>query len=106
MSARSLLMVALALILGGSAAVGVNSFMQGAPGPRGAVVPVVVAVVDLPRGEYHPRSGENQGVSQGARSGRRPVKGGGRGQSRYLRPSDQGRAGTGEQTRSQGSGAW
>jgi len=49
-------MVALALILGGSAAVGVNSFMQGAPGPRGAVVPVVVpvpvvvAVVDLPRG--------------------------------------------------------
>jgi len=50
MSARSLLMVALALILGGSAAVGVNSFMQGAPGPRGAVVPVVVAVVDLPRG--------------------------------------------------------
>src|SRR5271157_420342 len=50
MSARSLLMVALALILGGSAAVGGNSFMQGAPGPRGAAVPVVVAVVDLPRG--------------------------------------------------------
>jgi len=50
MSARSLLMVALALILGGSAAVGVNSFMQGASGPRGAAVPVVVAVVDLPRG--------------------------------------------------------
>jgi len=43
-------MVALALILGGSAAVGVNSFMQGAPGPKSAVVPVVVAVVDLPRG--------------------------------------------------------
>ncbi len=50
MSARSLLTVALALILGGSAAVGVNSIMQGAPGPKSAVVPVVVAVVDLPRG--------------------------------------------------------
>ena len=50
MSARSLLMVALALILGGSAAVGVNSFMQGATGPKSAVVPVVVAVVDLLRG--------------------------------------------------------
>ncbi len=50
MSARSLLVVALALILGGSAAVGVNSIMQGAPGPKSAVVPVVVAVVDLPRG--------------------------------------------------------
>ncbi|MBV8310086.1 MAG: Flp pilus assembly protein CpaB [Planctomycetaceae bacterium] len=48
MSARSLLMVVLALVLGSSAAVGVSSIMQGAP--RGAVVPVVVAVVDLPRG--------------------------------------------------------
>ena len=54
MSVRSLLMVALALILGGSAAVGVNSFMQRVPDPKSAVVPVVVpvvvAVVDLPRG--------------------------------------------------------
>ena len=56
MSVRSLLMVALALILGGSAAVGVNSFMQRMSGPKSAVVPVpvvvpvVVAVVDLPRG--------------------------------------------------------
>ena len=49
MSARSLLMVVLALILGSSAAVGVSSIMRD-PGPRGAVVPVVVAVVDLPRG--------------------------------------------------------
>src|SRR5271166_1984042 len=48
MSARSLLMVVLALVLGSSAAVGVSSIMQGAP--RGAVVPVVVAVVDLLRG--------------------------------------------------------
>ena len=50
MSVRSLLLVALALILGGSPAVLENSFMRRAPGPRGAVVPVVVAVVDLPRG--------------------------------------------------------
>jgi len=50
MSVRSLLMVALALILGGSAAVGVNSFMHRVPDPKSAVVPVVVAVVDLPRG--------------------------------------------------------
>ncbi|MGA9923187.1 MAG: Flp pilus assembly protein CpaB, partial [Isosphaeraceae bacterium] len=54
MSVRSLLMVALALILGGSAATGVNSFMKRVPDPKSAVVPVVVpvvvAVVDLPRG--------------------------------------------------------
>jgi len=43
-------MVALSLIFGGSAAVGVNSLMQGAPSPKMDVVPVVVAVVDLPRG--------------------------------------------------------
>jgi len=55
MSVRSLLMVALALILGGSAAVMVNSFMR-SHDPKSAVVPVVVsvpvvvAVVDLPRG--------------------------------------------------------
>ena len=68
-------------------------------------VPVVVVVVDLPeRGEHHPGSGENQGLPQGSRSGRHPVEAGGRGQSRYLRPTDQGRAGTGEQARSQGGG--
>jgi pilus assembly protein CpaB len=54
MSVRSLLLVALALILGISAAVLVNSFMRRVPGPKSAVVPivdpVVVAVVDLPRG--------------------------------------------------------
>ena len=54
MSVRSLLLVVLALILGGSAAVLVNSFMQRMSGPKSAVVPivdpVVVAVVDLPRG--------------------------------------------------------
>ncbi|MGZ3384941.1 MAG: Flp pilus assembly protein CpaB [Isosphaeraceae bacterium] len=55
MSVRSLLLVALALILGGSAAVMVNSFMR-SHDPKSAVVPVVVsvpvvvAVVDLPRG--------------------------------------------------------
>ena len=50
MSVRSLLLVVLALILGGSAAVLVNSFMQRVSGPKSAVVPVVVPVVDLPRG--------------------------------------------------------
>lgn len=54
MSVRSLLLVALALILGGSAAVLVNSIMRRVPDPKSAVVPVVVpvvvAVVDLPRG--------------------------------------------------------
>ena len=55
MSVRSLLLVALALILGVSAAVLVNSLMQRAHDPKSAVVPVVVsvpvvvAVVDLPR---------------------------------------------------------
>ena len=55
MSVRSLLMIALALILGLSAAVMVNSFMR-SHDPKSAVVPVVVsvpvvvAVVDLPRG--------------------------------------------------------
>ncbi len=56
MSVRSLLMVALALILGVSAAVLVNSYMR-AHDPKSAVVPVVVsvpvvvAVRDLPRWE-------------------------------------------------------
>ena len=50
MSVRSIVVVALALVFGGSAAVGVNSYMKGAPAPRGDVVPVVVAAFDLPRG--------------------------------------------------------
>ena len=58
MSVRSLLLVVLALILGGSTAMLVNSFMQRVHDPKSAVVPVVVpvpvpvvvAVVDLPRG--------------------------------------------------------
>jgi pilus assembly protein CpaB len=44
------MMITLALIFGGSAAVGVNSFMKGAPSPKDDLVPVVVALVDLPRG--------------------------------------------------------
>ena len=53
MSVRSLLMVALALILGVSTSVLVNSYMQRVPGPDSTVVsvPVVVAVRDLPRWE-------------------------------------------------------
>jgi pilus assembly protein CpaB len=43
-------MIALALLIGGSAAVGVNQLMQAAPQAKGEVVPVVVAAVDLPRG--------------------------------------------------------
>ena len=50
MSVRSIVMVALSLVFGGSAAVGVNSYMKGAPPPRGDVIPVVVAAFDLPRG--------------------------------------------------------
>ncbi len=65
MSARSLLMVALALTLGGSAAVGVNSFMQQRDGPqerrgpgrgrrrrpaaRGSITPEAVTIKQFPR---------------------------------------------------------
>jgi pilus assembly protein CpaB len=49
MTPRTLLVVALALVFGGSAAVGVNSFVN-SPGPKGEVVSVVVAAVDIPRG--------------------------------------------------------
>jgi pilus assembly protein CpaB len=49
MSPRTLVVVALALVFGGSAAVGVNGLVN-TPGPRGAVVSVVVAAVDIPRG--------------------------------------------------------
>jgi pilus assembly protein CpaB len=50
MSARSLMIVTLSLIFGGSAAVGVNSLLNNPSGPRVEVVPVVVAAMDLPRG--------------------------------------------------------
>src|SRR5262245_37153404 len=51
MSVRSVLIVMMALVFGGSAAMGVNTFLNRAPGPAGDVVPVVVAAVDLPRGD-------------------------------------------------------
>jgi pilus assembly protein CpaB len=44
------MMVTLALVFGGSAAVGVNSFLQSPQSFKGETVPVVVALVDLPRG--------------------------------------------------------
>jgi pilus assembly protein CpaB len=44
------MMVALALLFGVSAAVGVNSFLKNPPSAQGDVVPVVVAAADLPRG--------------------------------------------------------
>jgi pilus assembly protein CpaB len=43
-------MVALALVFGGSAAVGVNYMVQNPPNPKGDVVPVVVAAMEVPRG--------------------------------------------------------
>jgi pilus assembly protein CpaB len=49
MSGRTLLMIVLALILGGSAALGV-SLMHSGSLPPVSVVPVVVAVTDIPRG--------------------------------------------------------
>jgi pilus assembly protein CpaB len=45
-----MIMVALALVFGGSAAVGVNQFLQRAPTPKADTVPVLVAAVDMPRG--------------------------------------------------------
>lgn len=50
MSARSLIMVLLALIFGVSAAVGVNSLLNNATAPKVETVPVVVASQDVPRG--------------------------------------------------------
>src|SRR4051812_12598084 len=51
MSIRSILVVALALVFGGSAAVGVSALRQQAPAAAPAeTVPVVVAAVDVPRG--------------------------------------------------------
>jgi pilus assembly protein CpaB len=44
-------MITLALIFGGSAAVGVNQFIQKAPWPKADTVPVLVTAIDLPRGE-------------------------------------------------------
>jgi pilus assembly protein CpaB len=45
-----MLMVMLALVFGGSAAMGVNSFLSSPPSSKPDAVPVVVAAVDLPRG--------------------------------------------------------
>jgi pilus assembly protein CpaB len=50
MSVRSVMMIMLALLFGGSAAMGVNSLLSTPQVPKGDVVPVVVAGVDLPRG--------------------------------------------------------
>jgi len=51
MSFRSVLVVALALVFGGSAAVGVSALRQQAPAAAPPeTVPVVVAAVDVPRG--------------------------------------------------------
>jgi pilus assembly protein CpaB len=50
MSARSILVVALARVFGGSAAVGVNSLIQNPQASRGETVSVLVAVADVPRG--------------------------------------------------------
>jgi pilus assembly protein CpaB len=50
MSPRSLLIGVLALVFGGSAAVGVNSLIRNAKAPSGEVVTVVVAAADVPRG--------------------------------------------------------
>jgi pilus assembly protein CpaB len=49
-SPRSLLVVVMALVFGGSAAVGVNSFVNNPASPKLDVVPVVVAALDVPRG--------------------------------------------------------
>ena len=53
MRLQSLLVVALALVFGGSAAVGVRSFVnsRGEPAPKVETVPVVVALMDIARGE-------------------------------------------------------
>ena len=50
MSPRSILITVLALVFGGSAAVGVSSFIQNPQAPKADVVPVVVAAVEIPRG--------------------------------------------------------
>jgi pilus assembly protein CpaB len=44
------MMVMMALVFGGSAAMGVNSFLRAPQGPKGDVVSVVIAGIDLPRG--------------------------------------------------------
>lgn len=50
MSPRTLLIVLLALVFGGSAAVGVNMLNRGPAAPTVETVPVVVALMDVPRG--------------------------------------------------------
>jgi pilus assembly protein CpaB len=49
-SIRSILIVALALVFGGSAAVGVNTLVKRPTAPKLDTVPVVVAAADIPRG--------------------------------------------------------
>jgi pilus assembly protein CpaB len=49
-SPRSLLVVVVALVFGGSAAMGVNSFIRNPPSPKVDAVQVVVAAIDVPRG--------------------------------------------------------
>jgi pilus assembly protein CpaB len=44
------MIITLSLIFGGSAAVGVNSFLNNPSGPRADAVSIVVAAMDLPRG--------------------------------------------------------
>jgi pilus assembly protein CpaB len=49
-SPRTILISMLALVFGGSVAVGVNSFIQNPPSPKVDVTAVMVAAVDIPRG--------------------------------------------------------
>jgi pilus assembly protein CpaB len=50
-SPRSVMITVLALVFGGSAAVGVSSFIQNPPATKGDVVPVVVASAEIGRGQ-------------------------------------------------------
>ena len=50
MSPRTVMISVLALVFGGSAAVGVNSFIKNPPTIKGDVVAVEVAAVEIPRG--------------------------------------------------------
>ncbi len=50
MSPRTIMITLLALVFGGSAAVGVSSFIKNPPSIQSDVVPVVVAAVDIVRG--------------------------------------------------------
>src|SRR4051812_4892792 len=50
MSVRSMMIVVLTLVFGGSAAMGVNAFLKTPPAGTGELVKVLVAAVDMPRG--------------------------------------------------------